>query len=34
VYDEARGEDDETVLRLAVVQERILLTNDKDLAGQ
>ena len=30
VYDEARGADDDTVIRHAVTDERVLITNDKD----
>jgi len=30
VYDEARGLDDESILEMALKEERILITNDKD----
>lgn len=34
VYDEARGIDDDEVLRRAVAEERIVVTNDKDFGEQ
>ncbi len=30
IYDDARGSDDETVFQLALSENRILITNDKD----
>ncbi len=34
VYDEARGIDDETVLRKAFAENRVLITNDKDFGNK
>jgi len=33
VYDEARGSDDEAILRRAVAEDRIVITNDKDFGA-
>lgn len=34
VYDEARGLDDESVLRKAFAESRVLITNDKDFGNK